>query len=329
MRSMISAPATLVLAAVMSFTTAHAQEVDPNYPTYVPTPGVSGNIKAVGSDTMNNLMTLWAEGFRQYYPAVLIEIEGKGSSTAPPALIQGQSSFGPMSREMKAREVNDFQQKYGYKPTKLRTAVDMLAVYVHRNNPIAKKGLTMEELDGIFSQTRKTGHENVETWGDLGLGGEWKNKPINIYGRNEASGTYGYFKENVLKEGDYKDTVASLGGSSAVIQAVGKDDAGIGYSGMGYKSANVKIVPLAPRGSDHYIPAEPDRLDKYPLARFLYLYVNHRPNSQLDPLRAEFIKYIFSEDGQATVIQDGYIPVGFRLATNDMAQVNLKLKSDE
>jgi phosphate transport system substrate-binding protein len=327
---MIAAPTTLVLAAVMmSVTAARAQEVDPDYPMYVPSPGVSGNIKSVGSDTMNNLMTLWAEGFRQFYPAVLIEIEGKGSSTAPPALIQGQSSFGPMSREMKAREVNDFQRKYGYKPTKLRTAVDMLAVYVHRNNPIAKKGLTMEELDGIFSQTRKTGHANVKTWGELGLGGEWKNKPINTYGRNEASGTYGYFKENVLREGDYKDTVASLGGSSAVIQAVGKDEAGIGYSGMGYKSANVKIVPLAPRGSKQYIPAKPSKLDKYPLARFLYLYVNHRPNSRLEPLRAEFLKYIFSEEGQATVIQDGYIPVGFELAQNDMAQVDLKLKRDE
>ncbi len=318
----------VVLVGLFGATTAQSQEaqVAPEYPMYLPTAGVSGHVKVVGSDTMNNLMTLWAEGFREFYPAVLVEIEGKGSSTAPPALIEGQSAFGPMSRAMKANEINKFQEKFGYKPTPLRVAVDMLAVYVHRNNPIAKRGLTMEELDGIFSKTRKTGHANVATWGDLGLGGEWKNRPIRLYGRNEASGTYGYFKENALREGDYKNSVASLGGSSAVIQAVGTDEAGIGYSGMGYKSENVKIVAIAPRGKSQHIEASPGNLDTYPLARFLYVYVNYRPNSQLPPLRAEFIRYMYSTQGQSVVIQDGYIPVSPKVAQADMRKVNLDLE---
>ncbi len=317
--------ATSIAMALLCGVAVAQDEVDPKYPMYLPAPGVSGHIKVVGSDTMNNLMTLWAEGFRDYYPAVLIEIEGKGSSTAPPALIEGTATFGPMSRAMKPDEINSFQQKFGFKPTPMRTAVDMLAVYVHRNNPIAERGLTLDEVDGIFSQTRKSGHKEVNTWGDLGLGGQWADKPLRMYGRNEASGTYGYFKEHALLDGDFRNAVASLGGSSAVIQAVAKDEAGIGYSGIGYKSADVKVVPLKDRGGDKFVPASPATLEDYPLARFLYVYVNHRPNSQLDPIRAAFLKFVFSEEGQGVVMQDGYIPVSFKIAQKDMEQVNLEL----
>ena len=297
----------LLLAAAAS---AQAVAVDPTLPSYKPVSGVSGNLKSVGSDTMNNEMTLWAEGFYRLYPNVKIEIEGKGSSTAPTALIAGTSQFGPMSREMKAKEVDDFEKKFGYKPTGLPTSVDMLAVYVHKDNPLAS--MSLSQVDAVFSKTRKAGFEkDVKTWGDLGLTGEWANKPISMYGRNSASGTYGFFKEIVLKNGDFKDSVKEQPGSSSVVQGVASDLYGIGYSGIGYKPADVKAIALSEKVGGKAVPADPENAysGDYPLSRFLWLYVNHKPGSEIDPLRREFIRYIFSMEGQKDVVKDGYYPV--------------------
>ena len=297
----------LLLAAAAS---AQAVAVDPTLPSYKPVSGVSGNLKSVGSDTMNNEMTLWAEGFYRLYPNVKIEIEGKGSSTAPTALIAGTSQFGPMSREMKAKEVDDFEKKFGYKPTGLPTSVDMLAVYVHKDNPLAS--MSLSQVDAVFSKTRKAGFEkDVKTWGDLGLTGEWANKPISMYGRNSASGTYGFFKEIVLKNGDFKDSVKEQPGSSSVVQGVASDLYGIGYSGIGYKTADVKAIALSEKIGGKAVPAEAENAysGDYPLSRFLWLYVNHKPGSEIDPLRREFIRYIFSMEGQKDVVKDGYYPV--------------------
>ncbi|MFO7577977.1 MAG: substrate-binding domain-containing protein, partial [Pelovirga sp.] len=180
--------------------------LDPDLKPYSPVAGVSGTLKSIGSDSMNNEMTLWAEGFLSHYPNVQIEIEGKGSGTAPTALISGTSHFGPMSRPMKGKEIDDFEKRYGYKPTELNTSIDMLAVYVHKDNPIAC--LTLQQVDAIFSKTRRGGlEENIRTWGDLGLTGAIASQPISLYGRNSASGTYGFFKDNALFGGDYKDEV--------------------------------------------------------------------------------------------------------------------------
>ncbi|RMG11200.1 MAG: PstS family phosphate ABC transporter substrate-binding protein [Planctomycetota bacterium] len=305
---------------------AQAQvRVDPRLPDYAPVQGVSGNIKSVGSDTMNNLMTLWGEKFASYYPNVSIEIEGKGSSTAPPALIAGASNFGPMSRAMKEEEIDAFERRFGYKPTALRTAIDMLAVYVHKDNPIAKTGLTLQQVDAIFSKTRKGGYPtDIRTWGDLGLTGEWKDKPISLYGRNSASGTYGYFKKKALFKGDYKDSVKEQPGSSSVVQGVASDKFGIGYSGIGYKTADVAVVPLA-KGSGPKAAPAPGNVRTYPLSRFLYLYVNYAPGTQLEPLRREFLRLVYSKAGQEVVIKDGYLPVAYPIAQRDLAKVGIDL----
>ena len=298
-------------------------QVDPNLPDYTPGTGVSGNIKSEGSDTMNNLMTLWAEEFNRFYPNVRPEIVGKGSSTAPPALINGTANFGPMSRKMKSKEVDAFEKNFGYKPTQLRTSIDMLAVYVHKDNPI--RGLSLQQVDAVFSKTRKGGHsEDVTTWGQLGLTGDWANRPITCYGRNSASGTYGYFKKHALFKGDYKDSVKEQPGSSAVVTSVANDLGGIGYSGIGYKTADVRAVALAPRGSS-YVDATPENAysNEYPLARFLYLSVNYKPGSELDPLRREFIKLVFSKSGQEVVLKDGYFPVSARLAQIELGKVGV------
>jgi phosphate transport system substrate-binding protein len=299
-------------------------QIDPKLPIYRRSNDeVSGSIKSLGSDTMNNLMALWAEGFKKAYPNVRIEIEGKGSSTAPPALIAGTSNFGPMSRPMKSEEIDKFEARYGYKPTELPTSIDMLAVYVHKDNPI--KGLSLEQVDAIFSSTRKSGHRDITSWGDLGLGGEWKNQPISLYGRNSASGTYGYFKEHALLNGDYKASVKEQPGSSSVVQGVASEKYAIGYSGIGYKTADVIAVPLKGKGQSDFIAAESQYAysGEYPLARFLYVYINHKPGSQLDPLRREFIRYIFSQQGQADVVNDGYLPITARIHDRTMKALGL------
>lgn len=315
---------SLLLTGLL-FSACGAVDVDPQLASYKPVPGVSGSIKSVGSDTMNNLMTLWSEGFRKFYPSVRVEIEGKGSSTAPPALISGTATFGPMSRQMKPQEVDKFEKRFGYKPVLLGTSIDMLAVYVNKDNPI--EGLSLPQVDAIFSSTRKLGAErNITSWGALGLTGKFSNSPISLYGRNSASGTYGYFKKNVLGEGDYKSSVKEQPGSSAVVQGVGEDLNGIGYSGIGYKTANVRAISLAKKDGGAPVPASPEYAysGQYPLSRFLWLSVNRRPGKALDPLRREFIKYVFSQQGQKDVLKDGYFPVNAAIAKDALAKVGIK-----
>jgi phosphate transport system substrate-binding protein len=301
-------------------------QIDSKLPEYKKISGeVSGEIKSIGSDTMNNMMLLWADGFHKIYPSVNASIEGKGSGTAPVALVSGTANFGPMSREWLAKETDDFEKKFGYKPTTLKTSIDMLAVYVNKNCPL--ESLTFEQLDAIFSSTRKgKGPKDITKWGDLGLTGEWANKPISLYGRSSSSGTYTFFKEHALFNGDFKPTVAEQPGSSAVVNSVANDVYGIGYSGIGYKTPNVKALALD--NGKGAIPAEPENAysGKYPLWRFLYLSINYKPGSELDPMRREFIKFLFSQEGQREVVKDGYLPVTATVAEKQLTTVGLGVK---
>ena len=299
--------------------------LDPNLKPYQAVSGISGNLKSIGSDSMNNEMTLWAEGFLSFYPNVQIEIEGKGSGTAPPALVAGTAHFGPMSREMKGEEIDAFERRYGYEPVELNTSIDMLAVYVHKDNPI--ECLTLQQVDAIFSKTRRGGHDqNIRTWGDLGMTGAMANMPISLYGRNSASGTYGFFKDNALFGGDYKDEVKEQPGSSSVVQGVASELAGIGYSGIGYMTADVRAVPLAttPGATCFGAVAENAYTGEYPLARFLIVYTNFRPGSTIDPLRREFARYIFSRNGQEDVVRDGYFPITNVIAQEQLQKLGIK-----
>ena len=300
-------------------------QVDENLPEYTPVPGISGSLNSVGSDSMNNMMTLWAEGFLRMYPNVQVEIEGKGSGTAPPALIAGTATFGPMSREMRGRETDAFEDVFGYPVTALETSIDMLAVYVNKDNPI--EGLTLQQVDAIFSSTRRGGHpEDITRWGQVGMTGAWANRPIALYGRNSASGTYGFFKENALFGGDYRDEVREQPGSSSVVQGVASELGGIGYSGIGYRTPDVRAIALTADADGEPVPAEAEFAysGEYPLARFLYVYVNYRPGSELDPLRREFIRYIFSRQGQQDVVRDGYLPVDANVARRNLKAVGIE-----
>jgi len=303
----------------------HAEEpvrVDPALPKYEKTGGVSGTLNSIGSDTMNNLMTLWAEGFRKFYPNVKIQVEGKGSSTAPPALIAQTAQIGPMSRPMKDSERDQFEARFGYKPTEISVAVDALAVYVHKDNPIS--ALSLPQVDAIFSKTRRLGYpKDIKTWGDLGLQGPWANRRISLYGRNSASGTYGFFKEHVLANGDFKDEVKEQPGSASVVQGVSADPAGIGYSGIGYRTSGVKAIALANKEGEPGVEPTPENVyaGSYPLARPLLVYVNKAPGQPLPPLVREFLAFILSREGQEIVVKDGYLPLPADVVLRERAKL--------
>jgi phosphate transport system substrate-binding protein len=314
--------AIAAVAVVLSATVfAETVKVDAAIPAYKRASGVSGNLNSIGSDTLNNLMTYWAEGFKKAYPNVNIQIEGKGSSTAPPALTEGTAQLGPMSREMTGSEKDKFEAKYKYKPTQIRVALDGIAIYVNKDNPI--KQLTFKQLDGIFSSTRKRGGKDIKTWGDLGLTGEWAAKPISIFGRNSASGTYGYFKEHALAKGDYKNSVKEQPGSSSVVQGVAEDKYAIGYSGVGYTTSGVKTVPLSEGDSGPFYGESYENVlaRKYPLSRFLYVYVNKAPGKPLDPLVREFCGFVLSKEGQEIVVKDGFFPLTSGVVSEELAKL--------
>ncbi len=319
MKKLFALAVAPVVLAVMQPALADVA-VDKAIPGYSKTSGVSGNLSSVGSDTLANLMTLWAEEFKRLYPNVNIQIQAAGSSTAPPALTEGTSNLGPMSRKMKDGELEAFEKKFGYKPLGIPVAIDALAVYVHKDNPI--KGLTMAQVDAVFSATGKCGlGKDMKTWGDLGLTGPWASRAIQLYGRNSVSGTYGYFKEHALCKGDFKSTVNEQPGSASVVQSVTSSLNGIGYSGIGYKTSGVKAVALAKADGEQFIDATSDNAisGTYPLSRFLYIYVNKAPNKDLPPLEKEFMKMVLSQTGQQVVVKDGYIPLPANILEKQLA----------
>jgi len=316
-------PLALVLGGLCS-SAALAAEVDAGIPEYTQARGVSGNFSSVGSDTLANLMTLWAEEFKRIYPNVNIQIQAAGSSTAPPALTEGTSNMGPMSREMKDNEIEAFENKFGYKPTAIPVAIDALAVFIHKDNPL--QGMTIEQVDAVFSSTLRCGHsESIDIWGQVGLEGAWERRDIQIFGRNSVSGTYGYFKETALCTGDYKNTVNEQPGSASVVQSISTSLNGIGYSGLGYSTSSVRALPLAKDANSPFYAASPENAisGKYPLARFLYVYVNKAPNKPLAPLEREFVKLVLSQTGQGVVIKDGYIPLPARVVDATLKNLGL------
>jgi phosphate transport system substrate-binding protein len=322
MSTMKKAAAGALALALSATVLAETVKVDAAIPVYKRASGVSGNLNSIGSDTLNNLMTYWAEGFKKAYPNVNIQIEGKGSSTAPPALTEGTAQLGPMSREMTGGEKDKFEAKYKYKPTQIRVALDGIAIYVNKDNPI--KQLTFKQIDGIFSTTRKRGGKDIKTWGDLGLTGEWAAKPISVFGRNSASGTYGYFKEHALAKGDFKNNVKEQPGSSSVVQGVAEDKYAIGYSGVGYTTSGVKTLPLSEGDAGPFYGESYENVlaRKYPLSRYLYVYVNKAPGKPLDPLVKEFAGFVLSKEGQENVVKDGFFPLTPAVVAEELAKLS-------
>jgi phosphate transport system substrate-binding protein len=316
--------AVTLVASTLSITVHASDLIDPNLPTYTRVSGVSGNFSSVGSDTLANLMTLWAEEFKRNYPNVNIQIQAAGSSTAPPALTEGTSNLAPMSRMMKDNELQAFEARYGYKPTPVPVAIDALAVFVNKDNPV--KGMLIADVDAVFSATRKCGGDaDITKWGQVGVTGALGGQDIQIYGRNSVSGTYGYFKKKALCKGDFKNSVNEQPGSASVVQSVATSLNGIGYSGIGYTTSSVRAIPLSKKGTD-YISATPANAvnGTYPLSRFLYVYINKAPNKGLAPLEREFVKLVMSKVGQEVVVKDGYIPLPLAVVEKYLKTLDLQ-----
>lgn len=316
-------PLAAVVALIALPLGAQASDVDANLPAYTKAAGVSGNLSSVGSDTLANLMTLWTEDFKKVYPNVNIQVQAAGSSTAPPALTEGTANFGPMSRAMKDKEIEAFEKRFGYKPTAIGVAIDALAVYVNKDNPI--ESMSIEQVDSVFSSTRKCGGlRDITQWGQLGLEGDWASLPIQLYGRNSVSGTYGYFKGEALCKGDFKNGVNEQPGSASVVQSISTGLNAVGYSGVGYRTSGVRAVPLSKKaGGVAYEPTAENSVNgKYPLARLLYVYVNKHPNEPVSPLVREFITLVLSKQGQEVVLKDGYVPLPAKLAARELSRLD-------
>ncbi|HFQ4950456.1 TPA: PstS family phosphate ABC transporter substrate-binding protein [Vibrio vulnificus] len=302
---------------------ASTQALDTPLQPYKKIPGVSGSLLSVGSDTLAGMTTLWVEEFKALYPNINAQVQASGSSTAPPALTEQTAQFGPMSRPMRLREVEAFERTHGYKPTALRVAIDAIGIFVHQDNPV--QGLNFPQLDAIFSATLRCGAEDfVSTWAQLGIDAEWAKRNFQLFGRNSVSGTYGYFKKHALCGGDFKSQVNEQPGSASVVQSVASTLSGIGYSGVGYRVAGVRLLPIAKQGNEFVYPSRENILTgDYPLSRYLYVYVNKHPSKALSPIEAEFIKFIYSAQGQALVEKDGYVSITEEFAKQELAKVGL------
>ena len=282
---------------------------------YRSTPGVYGTITSIGSDTLAGLMAIWAQRFQELYPHVKFQIQASGSATASQALTQGTASIGPMSRLLTAQEIDAFTRVHGYEPTTFIVAIDAIAIYVERNNPI--RGLTLREVDSLFSVTRFCGGEkDIEVWNDIGVTKFGESQNIQLYGRNSASGTYDLFKQIGLCNGDYSKRVNEMPSSASVVQSVASSVGGIGYAALGYKNANVKALGISINNSDFYLPTPENLREKqYPFTRFLYIIANKPPDKPLGTLERTFLKFVLSDEGQSIVSENGYYAISERTKT--------------
>lgn len=284
--------------------------VDPSIPPYQMAYAVSGALAIAGSDTMRPLTESWAGDLRQLYPGLKITIDSAGSETGLSRLLEGKVQITAMSRRMTAEEIVEFKREFGYEPAEVPVAVDALAVFVHKDNPI--EGLSLMELDAIFSKERRRGLKyHINTWGDVMLEGEWADAPIHLYGRNGRSGTAVFFREHVLNGADIKKTMIAGPGSASVVIELMKDRYGIGFSGIGYRTSGVRAVPLASVQGGRFVePNFQTAMDgSYPLRRQLYLYINKPPKTAPPGAIAEFVRFALSQQGQQIVVAQGYYPL--------------------
>jgi phosphate transport system substrate-binding protein len=324
----------VVVIGILALGSAQAQSplvrpvVDGGIPSYVAKANLSGAIAVAGSDTMQPMVARIASSFKQSQPDVKIAVQGGGSDAALSAFVQGIAASRrgdgnvrghlssndvdllASSRPLTAEERRDFQSRHGYEPVEIPIALDTVAIYVNRDNPV--QGLTMEQLDAIFGKTRKRGMaEDITTWGQVGLPAAWAQQPIHLYGRDKRSGTRHVFVQEVLLGGDMKPTVREEPGPAMEILDISRDATGIGYAGIGFQASTVRIVPLAIRSGQSFVfPAAQTAADgSYPLARTLYLYAKKGPKADIDPPVMEFLRFINSREGQDIVAKTGYFPL--------------------
>ena len=285
--------------------------LDPKIIPYQLAASMSGSLSVAGSETMKPLTEAWARDLRQLYPGLTVKVESGGSETGLAAVLEGKAQIAAMSRRITQQEIVEFKREFGYEPTEVPVAVDALAVFVHKDNPI--EGLSLPQLDAMFSKERRRGLPySIDTWGAaLVLEEGWSDAPVHLYGRNANSGTASFFKEHVLNGAALKNTMTVSAGSASVVVELMKDRFGIGFSGIGYQISGIRPVPLASVQGGRYIqPSFQTAMDgSYPLRRNLYLYVNKPPKIAASPPLTEYVKLALSQQGQQIVITQGYYPL--------------------
>jgi phosphate transport system substrate-binding protein len=304
-------PLLIALALTVPAQAQVKPDLDPKVPPYRSVKDVTGQLSIAGSDTMKPLTESWAAGLQQRYPRLSIKVESKGSEAGMAALLEGKVQIVAMSRRMTQQEVIEFKREFGHEPTEVAVAVDALAVFVHKDNPI--EGLSLMQLDAMFSKERRRGLlYPVSTWGDvLVLEEGWAEAPINLYGRNGNSGTASFFKEHVLNGAALKNSMVAVAGSASVVLEIMSDRFGVGFSGIGYQTSGIRPVPLASvEGGRHIHPSFQSAMDgSYPLRRNLYLYLNKPPKTDASSPLAEYVKFALSRQGQQIVLSHGYYPL--------------------
>ena len=303
-------------------------ELDAKLPAYQPTKQISGSLLIAGSDTMHPLTEAWAAELRRLYPSVTATVKSGGSEAGLALLFEGKAQVAAMSRKMRQQEIVEFKREFGYEPTEVPVGVDALAVYVHKDNPLP--GLTLAELDAMFSDERRRGLlYNLRQWSDFMLEGDWSAAPIHLYGPNRLSGTTSFFQEHVCNEAPLKKQVEMRAGSASVVVAVAQDRFGIGFSGIGYRTSDVRPIPLASVSGGRYVePTFQSAMDgSYPLRRHLYLYINRAPKVPVPPTIAELVKLALSQQGQQVVIAKGYYPLPMQDITRLMPQWTTPLRA--
>ena len=306
-----------------------ALSADANLPHYNPQSQVAGSFKIQGSDTMYPLLTRLAMEFQRRHPKASFDVRGGGSTNAiktflePPlstpvshvgkVVIFDERSFPPLissSRELFDAEIKEFEAQHGYEPLAVPVAVDAVALYVHKDNPL--KGVTLDEVDAMFSTTRNRGHKaSITQWGQLGLTGDWEKSKIELFGRDRKSGTRAFFQEHCLAGGEFAPGVHDEPGAASVILDLSRNQTGIGYSGFGLQSSNVRILPLAEAPGMPFVAPSPKTVtdQSYPLRRVLYLYLDKNPKSALPEVVKEFLTFMMSQEGQEAVIKAGFFPL--------------------
>jgi phosphate transport system substrate-binding protein len=275
----------------------------PPYPTVA---GLTGKVTSIGASGTTNLIARAAAEFKQIYPGVTLQVTAGLTSIGPPALVEGRADVVPMSRPLLPEEVKTFRAKYGYPPTEIKVAADALAVYVEKRNPV--DGLTLAQLDAIFSRTRRRGGPAIETWGQAGLTGDWVDRPIPLYGYGPTDGVHQVFRQQVLLGGEYRLSLQVVPAGSLIVQDVAADPSAIGCASIFFASKRTRAVPIAGDDGRFYAPTDDNvRSLRYPLTRFVTICVNKPPGRPLPPATAEFLRYLLSAEGQQTVAAGGNV----------------------
>lgn len=281
--------------------------LDPNLPIYRPVDQLKGELKLGGSNTLSHVAAVWIASFQEFYPDAKITIEVNGSLAAIDDVKAGKTDLGLLSRRVRDDEIESFRETFGYPPTVLTPCLERTAIYVHKDNPI--KGLTLAQLDAIYSTDRKRGAaEPCRQWGQLGLSGEWAAQPIVLHGRTAETGSQVFLQEAVLLGGAMREDIQNHVSNVDMVKEIAKNPAAIGFAGITYGIPEVRAVPLALAEGEDFVAVDSPEADRgaYPLVRRLQLVVKRDPAQELRPIEREFIKYIFSTQGQEDVVKAGF-----------------------